>query len=103
MAAGGSRPVYHKIHIAVCPAPAAAATGLVGDAAAGPAAAPGGGGRQPVTLTLTQIDVTEQVEAQDRLGRLLEQEHKVGGCSGMSGYTMAALLPACGMRCLGAA
>ena len=68
----------------MCPAPAAAATGLVGDAAAGPAAAPGGGGRQPVTLTLTQIDVTEQVEAQDRLGRLLEQEHKVGGCGGVS-------------------
>ncbi|KAG2492666.1 hypothetical protein HYH03_009081 [Edaphochlamys debaryana] len=32
---------------------------------------------QVLTLTVTQIDVTEQVEAQARLTRLLEQEHKV--------------------------
>ncbi|GIL77900.1 hypothetical protein Vretifemale_7367, partial [Volvox reticuliferus] len=34
-------------------------------------------GNRTLTLTVTQIDVTEQVEAQAGLAKLLEQEHKV--------------------------
>eukprot|EP00198_Chlamydomonas_reinhardtii_P000185 XP_001689520.1 guanylate cyclase [Chlamydomonas reinhardtii] len=33
--------------------------------------------RERLMITLTQIDVTEQVEAQARLAKMLEQEHKV--------------------------
>ncbi|KXZ45916.1 hypothetical protein GPECTOR_49g500 [Gonium pectorale] len=86
------RPVYHKIHISLCTAAAgggARASGgdeVPGGAACGiaPAAdADGGGvtapawGRGPLTLTVTQVDVSEQVEVQSQLSRLLEQEHKL--------------------------
>ncbi|PNH07565.1 Olfactory guanylyl cyclase GC-D [Tetrabaena socialis] len=54
--------MWHRIHIA---------------ASAELSAGHGGGGGVMRTVTITQVDVTEEVEARGRLSRLLEQEHKV--------------------------
>ncbi|KAG2495039.1 hypothetical protein HYH03_006971 [Edaphochlamys debaryana] len=65
--AGGRR--WHKVSVVPC-VPANPEDDLLDEQAVYP------NGR-PLTITVTQIDVTEQVEAQTRLASLLEQEHKV--------------------------
>lgn len=50
----------------------------------------GGNGRPKLVLVVTQVDVTEQVEAHQPLVQLLQQEHKVGGC--MAGHGSAGTL-----------
>lgn len=74
-ASSAGRTRWHKVVVVPCGVgPAGRTAAAAGHGSGGG----GGGGSGPVlTLAVTQIDVTEQVEAQEQLARLLEQEHKV--------------------------
>ncbi|KXZ45914.1 hypothetical protein GPECTOR_49g498 [Gonium pectorale] len=63
------RPTYHRVHIV----PYAGAVTEGGSSSAASATR----SRGPLTLTVTQVDMSEQVEVQSQLSRLLEQEHKL--------------------------